>query len=159
MLSSSTLVSGFLALVSLASASSDYGNIPLNNVLLGPSGGASALAQPSKRQAASPTSSLVADPQCTNGPTSRACWSNGYSIATDFDQKWPTTGHTRDYDLIITNTTCNPDGHTARTCMLINGQYPGPAIEAGKTHPNCRLCTIFANITRLGRYHICDRSQ
>lgn len=71
-----------------------------------------------------------ADSDCTNGALTRACWSDGYSIATDFDQKHPTTGVTVTYDLTITNTTCNPDGHGDQTCYLINGVYPGPVITA-----------------------------
>jgi hypothetical protein len=34
------------------------------------------------------------DGDCTNSPRTRFCWSNGYSIATDFEEKWPTTGNT-----------------------------------------------------------------
>ncbi|KAK4988900.1 laccase, multicopper oxidase, benzenediol:oxygen oxidorectuctase [Elasticomyces elasticus] len=79
---------------------------------------------------ASSSSVRVADASCTNGPLSRACWGNGYSIATDFDQKSPTTGNTVTYSLEITNTTCNPDGNGAKLCMLINGAYPGPTIRA-----------------------------
>jgi hypothetical protein len=66
------------------------------------------------------------DPECVHGPTSRQCWSGGYSIATDFDLKHPETTVTRSYTLTITNTTCNPDGNGDRLCQLINGQYPGP---------------------------------
>ena len=76
------------------------------------------------------TTSKSADPQCTNDATHRSCWSNGYSIATDFDQKHPNTGNTVSYNLELTNTTCNPDGNGARTCLLVNGQYPGPTITA-----------------------------
>lgn len=72
----------------------------------------------------------LSDEACKNGPLTRACWSNGYSIATDFDQKFPTTGKTVTYNLEITNGTCNPDGHGERLCFLINGQYPGPTIRA-----------------------------
>ncbi|KAI9643544.1 laccase, multicopper oxidase, benzenediol:oxygen oxidorectuctase [Ciborinia camelliae] len=75
-------------------------------------------------------SSLVADPACTNSPFTRACWGNGFSIATDFDNKNPTTGVTRKYSLEMTNTTCAPDGFTRSDCMLINGQFPGPTIYA-----------------------------
>lgn len=45
--------------------------------------------------AATTTLGNPSDPSCTNGPTSRNCWSPGYSVDTDFDQKWPTTGVTR----------------------------------------------------------------
>lgn len=71
-----------------------------------------------------------ADSACRNGPSTRACWTNGYSIATDFDLKHPTTGVTVRYDLTITNSTCNADGNGEKLCMLINGQYPGPTITA-----------------------------
>jgi hypothetical protein len=34
------------------------------------------------------------DGACTNGPRTRNCWSNGYSINTDFDAKSPPDGTT-----------------------------------------------------------------
>lgn len=34
------------------------------------------------------------DGACTNGPRTRNCWSDGYSIATDFDAKLPRDGET-----------------------------------------------------------------
>ena len=58
------------------------------------------------------------------------CQGDGFSIATDFDQKWPDTGKTVPYTLDITNTTLNPDGTGDRLVMLINNQYPGPVIRA-----------------------------
>ena len=91
---------------------------------------ASAAKASSTSSSAAASTSLVADSSCSNGALTRACWSNGYSIATDFDQKHPTTGRTVTYNLDITNTTCNQDGHGEQSCMLINGQYPGPVIEA-----------------------------
>ncbi|CAD0087107.1 unnamed protein product [Aureobasidium mustum] len=78
----------------------------------------------------SSSTSLVADAACTNGPNSRQCWSSGFSVKTDFDQKHPVTGNTVTYNLEITNTTCNPDGNGAIECFLINGQQPGPVITA-----------------------------
>lgn len=45
-----------------------------------------------ERQATSSTP--VPDGQCTNGPRTRNCWSNGYSISTDFDAKSPPDGTT-----------------------------------------------------------------
>ncbi|KAF2720149.1 multicopper oxidase [Polychaeton citri CBS 116435] len=79
---------------------------------------------------ATTTTSAAADATCTNGPKSRACWTKGFSVATDFDQKFPTTGNTVSYNLDITNGTCNPDGNGERICMLINGKYGGPLIRA-----------------------------
>ncbi|KAF2264478.1 hypothetical protein CC78DRAFT_580261 [Lojkania enalia] len=81
-----------------------------------------------ERQAA--TTTLVPDGQCTNGPRTRSCWSNGFSIATDFDAKAPPAGKTVTYNLKITNTTVNPDENGPRPGMLINDQYPGPLIRA-----------------------------
>jgi hypothetical protein len=49
---------------------------------------------------------------------------------TDMYTSWPNTGVTVSYNLRIENTTCSPDGSNARTCMLINGRYPGPTIVA-----------------------------
>ncbi|KAK5123448.1 hypothetical protein LTR85_002486 [Meristemomyces frigidus] len=80
--------------------------------------------------ASASTTSAVADGSCKNTALTRGCWSNGYSIDTDFDQKFPSTGNTVTYSLEITNTTCNPDGHGSRLCLLFNGQYPGPTIHA-----------------------------
>ncbi|KAF2131518.1 multicopper oxidase [Dothidotthia symphoricarpi CBS 119687] len=68
------------------------------------------------------------DGACTNGPRTRNCWSNGYSIATDFDAKSPPDGTI----VTISNVTrANPDGSGgSRPMMLINNQYPGPTIRA-----------------------------
>lgn len=66
---------------------------------------------------------------CTNGPTSRNCWSNGLTISTDFDTTWPNTGNTVSYNFDITNITLSPDGY-GREVLAINGQYPGPTIYA-----------------------------
>ncbi|KAG4417484.1 hypothetical protein IFR04_009367 [Cadophora malorum] len=45
-----------------------------------------------KTTSASSSTSLVADSSCTNGPFTRQCWGNGFSIATDYDKSWPVTG-------------------------------------------------------------------
>ena len=75
------------------------------------------------------TSTPPPDPQCTNGPFTRACWGDDFSIATDFDYSWPNTGKTVSYTLEIANITLAPDGH-AREVLAVNGQYPGPTIRA-----------------------------
>ncbi|KAM0704513.1 hypothetical protein Q7P35_008747 [Cladosporium inversicolor] len=83
--------------------------------------------------AAVPSSDLglvARDTVCTNGPFTRACWKDGYSIATDFDQKFPTTGNTVSYNLDITNGTCNKGGSGEKVCFFVNGQNPGPTIRA-----------------------------
>ncbi|KAF2860097.1 multicopper oxidase [Piedraia hortae CBS 480.64] len=76
--------------------------------------------------------SLISSP-VSEGKSDRdaqACWTAGYSIATDFDKKFPVTGNTVTYDLTLTNSTCNPDGNGNQPCLLINNQYPGPLIRA-----------------------------
>lgn len=134
-------------------------HIPPDHVLWGPKGPPGATLIP--RVSPTPSTSTPAlleerDPACTNGPESRDCWLDGYSVAADFDKKTPTTNNAVhvsrticpgnsyrnpnllrmltctcfQYDLEITNTTCSPDGHSARTCLLVNGQYPGPTIQA-----------------------------
>ncbi|TGZ77073.1 hypothetical protein EX30DRAFT_366980 [Ascodesmis nigricans] len=65
---------------------------------------------------------------CQNGPTSRNCWGS-FSIDDDEHTIWPNTGVTREYTFTISETTEAPDG-VSRPVMLVNGQYPGPTIEA-----------------------------
>lgn len=67
---------------------------------------------------------------CTNSPTDRQCWYGDYNIDTDWDTVTPDTGKTVSYTFTVSNTTCNPDGHGSRICLLVNNQYPGPTITA-----------------------------
>ncbi|KAI8235613.1 Laccase [Colletotrichum sp. SAR 10_96] len=80
---------------------------------------------------AKPIRSLDTRTDCgTHGPTNRACWNGKYTIDTDYETNVPNTGKTREFDLYITNhTDFSPDG-VFKTTMLINGQFPGPTIEA-----------------------------
>lgn len=78
---------------------------------------------------ASTTTTEAADPSCTNGPTTRACWGNGYSIATNYDSNWPVTGVTRSYSIEITNQTLAPDGFS-RIVLGVNGGIPGVCCKA-----------------------------
>lgn len=73
------------------------------------------------------TQSLEKKQTCTNGPTSRNCWLPGFDSNTNQYEKWP-QGKLVRYTLVITNTTCNPDGAGSRVCMLINNSLPGPTI-------------------------------
>ena len=127
------VVSASLLLLLLPiSATSDllnFGSLLTNHVLFGPSGPPSNAQSEVKRQGVSPA--LIPDSQCTNGPLTRSCWANGFSVADDFDLKWPSLGKTRSYEWTITHQTCNPDGKAPRQCSLVNGQYPGPVLEAG----------------------------
>jgi hypothetical protein len=42
----------------------------------------------------SPAVNLKQRQSCTNGPTSRNCWLDGFDADTDMYQSWPNTGHT-----------------------------------------------------------------
>jgi hypothetical protein len=68
---------------------------------------------------------------CTNGPSSRDCWSGGFTVNTDSEEQWPNTGKVVKYALSITNQSMSPDG-TPRQMLVINGQFPGPVLTAGK---------------------------
>jgi FtsP/CotA-like multicopper oxidase with cupredoxin domain len=119
-------------LVVVASSVSAYESeklhkIPEDHIIWG-SGGKPFEPKVHPRQTTSSPSSQ--DVNCQNGPLTRGCWVDGFSIGTDFDLKWPITNGHRHYDLEITNTTCNFDGHGDKVCMLINNQYPGPTITA-----------------------------
>lgn len=132
---STLFTAGLLAAVSAVSALAPEKlyPIPEDHKLWGQGGRPSGMKLMPRQtsSAASPaTTTAVADSSCKNGAFTRSCWSNGYSLATDFDTKWPTTGVTVKYNLEITNTTCNQDGHGEKLCMLINNQYPGPTITA-----------------------------
>jgi len=143
-----SIIIASLAFAPTSFASSyDGGNLPDSHVLWGVDGPQSkAVDKRATISTQTPTSTRVADSACTNGPLTRNCWSNGYSVATDFDRRWPTTGVTKSvrtrakfadesltviYELTLTNTTCDPDGNGARICLLFNNQYPGPLITAG----------------------------
>ena len=76
------------------------------------------------------TSTRPPDAACSNGPATRSCWGNGFSIATNYDSTWPNTGKVVRYNLEVTNTTMNLDGGRVRPIYAINGQYPGPTIRA-----------------------------
>lgn len=63
--------------------------------------------------------------------TNRRCWRNNWSVDTDYDLDGPPAFNTRTYNFRITNVTnwLGPDG-VRKPAMLINGQFPGPTIEA-----------------------------
>jgi FtsP/CotA-like multicopper oxidase with cupredoxin domain len=77
----------------------------------------------------SPTAPVCAEGVCCNAAGSRNCWTDGFDIDTDSDISWPKDGKVVKYDLEITNTTMALDG-ISRLILAVNGQYPGPVIEA-----------------------------
>ncbi|TEA13776.1 Laccase [Colletotrichum sidae] len=71
------------------------------------------------------------DTSCgTHGPTNRACWNGDININSDYETSIPSTGQTRVYDFTITNVTDFAADGISKPAMLINGQFPGPTIEA-----------------------------
>ncbi|KAF2494641.1 hypothetical protein BU16DRAFT_573046 [Lophium mytilinum] len=74
--------------------------------------------------AASPTASCV--PCDGQGGSLPYC---GADISTDYYKFTPKTCNTVTYNFDITNTTLSPDG-MERIVLLVNGQMPGPTIEA-----------------------------
>ncbi|KAH6646044.1 multicopper oxidase [Truncatella angustata] len=66
-----------------------------------------------------------------NTPDNRACWSDGFDINTDYELSTP-EGVTRtfDFDVIEADNWTGPDGVVKEKVMLINNQYPGPALYA-----------------------------
>ena len=56
--------------------------------------GAGLLALASTSLAAAVPDIVQRDSSCTNGPTTRSCWSNGFSVSTNSDNKFPDTGKT-----------------------------------------------------------------
>ncbi|RMX90923.1 hypothetical protein D0867_15172 [Hortaea werneckii] len=91
---------------------------------------ASLTSSTSTKTSSATTSTRTADSSCKNTAFTRQCWGNGFSIAADFDNKWPVTGKTRYYELTFTNGTGSPDGGPSRPLFLINNQFPGPTIYA-----------------------------
>jgi FtsP/CotA-like multicopper oxidase with cupredoxin domain len=72
--------------------------------------------------------------QTCNTATNRQCWttSPAFNINTDYYTSWPNTGVTRSYTFTLTehNTWTGGDGRTKIKAMLVNGQFPGPTINA-----------------------------
>ena len=88
-LSLSLIALSFFSSVSLAK------HIPPQNILWGSKGPAAATLVPVSKTKSTPAPVVEErDTVCTNSPTSRHCWQGGYSVADDFDNKWPTTGNT-----------------------------------------------------------------
>ncbi|KAF3015102.1 Laccase-1 [Neopestalotiopsis sp. 37M] len=66
-----------------------------------------------------------------NTADDRACWSDGFSIETDYESSIP-DGIERHYDWEVTEVEnwVGPDGVTKGYVQLVNGQYPGPTLFA-----------------------------
>lgn len=56
--------------------------------------GAGLLALATTSLAAAVPELVERDSTCVNGPTTRSCWANGFSVATNSDTKFPDTGKT-----------------------------------------------------------------
>ncbi|KAL2353497.1 Cupredoxin [Cryomyces antarcticus] len=77
------------------------------------------------RSASASSSCIPCEGQPGNDPNSYC----GYDINTNYYQHVPKTCRTVEYTLTVSNTTIAPDG-VERIALLINGQMPGPLIEA-----------------------------
>lgn len=84
-----------MCLISFQASLAAY--LPPDHILWGPKGppGATLVPMVSPTPSVS-TPALVEerDTVCTNSPSTRNCWFGGYSVAADFDNKWPTTDNT-----------------------------------------------------------------
>lgn len=72
---------------------------------------------------------LEARQTCVNAPTTRSCWSAGYNINNDPDTSFPPSGTIQSYVFEVKRVTLNIAG-VSRSMVTINGQYPGPVINA-----------------------------
>jgi hypothetical protein len=66
---------------------------------------------------------------CVNSAEDRSCWTDGFDLSTNYYEKVPDTGVTREYWFTIENGTAAPDG-VELPVQLINGSFPGPTIIA-----------------------------
>ena len=69
-------------------------HIKPQNVIWGERGPAAATLLPSTKTSLKPDPIEERDSVCTHDAEHRTCWDGGYSVSTDFDKKWPTTGKT-----------------------------------------------------------------
>ncbi|OAQ95669.1 hypothetical protein LLEC1_06557, partial [Akanthomyces lecanii] len=74
-------------------------------------------------------SASVPQPPCTNTATTRSAWCRGFDINTNYYDKSPTTGRTREYYLTLEEIKASPDGFP-REIYAFNGTFPGPTIVA-----------------------------
>lgn len=68
--------------------------LPLSFAATLPQHGAVEALRPALVERQASTSTKVPDGACTNSPSTRNCWNNGYSVSTDFDKKFPPSGKT-----------------------------------------------------------------
>lgn len=66
-----------------------------------------------------------------NTATNRACWSNGFSVTTDYETSIP-PGSIKSYSWEVTEVEnfVGPDGVEKAYAQLVDGVYPGPTLFA-----------------------------
>ena len=109
---------------------SSLGDVTLiNNILTSTGVLVSALASP--LQNGGSTLGLLPSPVLPAflGGSQGVPWGNRTAGGTNVYEDTPTTGVTRYYDFEITEQVLAPDGEET-TMLLVNGQFPGPTIEA-----------------------------
>ncbi|KAM0692130.1 hypothetical protein Q7P36_008331 [Cladosporium allicinum] len=75
------------------------------------------------------TSEMEKLPQCYGGGTSTP-WGSVNTTNSNPYKSCPQTGLTRYYDFTVAECDIRPDGVETRRAICINGQYPGPLLEA-----------------------------
>ncbi|CAG8971875.1 hypothetical protein HYALB_00001988 [Hymenoscyphus albidus] len=85
--------------------------------------------------------------QHCNTPRTRSQWCGNFKISTDSEEKWPSTGQIRKYDLVVSAWRLAPDGNETDV-LMINGSIPGPTLYAdwGDTF----VINVFNNMTDNG---------
>lgn len=71
----------------------------------------------------------ISRPPCTNTAVPRSSWCRRFDIDTNYYDRSPKTGRTREYYLTLEQLTVIPDG-VYRTIYAFNGSSPGPTIVA-----------------------------
>ncbi|KAK8044631.1 multicopper oxidase [Apiospora rasikravindrae] len=68
-----------------------------------------------------------------NTPDNRACWTDDFNLQTDYETSTPPAGSTPktfDWEVTEQDNWETPDGRILPKVMLVNGQFPGPTLQA-----------------------------
>lgn len=130
-----------------------------DHYLWGP-GGAVNHAKMEKRATTTTTSSTsstsrVADSACTNNALTRSCWSSGYSVATDFDAKWPTSGSQTRY-VRLDDLSSSGTSLTTVAVQLGGEEYHLQPRRQWRSHLPALQWTVSRSyyLGQLGRHHL-----
>lgn len=67
-----------------------------------------------------------------NTPSNRACWTDDFNLQTDYETSTPPAGSNRTFNWELTERDNfeTADGRILPKVMLVNGQFPGPTLQA-----------------------------